>query len=119
MPNNEARSQTPAREDYIKAIYRLGGVDRAVHTTELADMLAVRKPSVTGMLKRLAADGLLDYGPRQGARLTATGAAAGLRVVRRHRLIETFLVLVNLGRGEGVLPRGEQIPGEAPQPGDR
>lgn len=96
MPNNETgtpvRSQSPAREDYIKAIYRLGGVERAVHTTELADLLSVRKPSVTGMLKRLAADGLLDYGPRQGARLTATGAAAGLRVVRRHRLIETFLV---------------------------
>ena len=89
MPNP---NQTPAREDYLKGIFRLGGGLSRVHTTQLANLLSVRKPSVTAMLKRLALEGLIDYSPRKGARLTGEGEAATMRVVRRHRLVETFLV---------------------------
>lgn len=86
--------ETAARQDYLKAIYHLGRGSRRVLTTELADSLGVRKPSVSAMLKRLAEEGLVHYSPRQGATLSAAGRAASLRVVRRHRLLETFLVRI-------------------------
>jgi len=85
---------TPAREDYLKAVFHLGRGGRRVHTTELAEHLGVRKPSVTSMLKALAGEGLVDYSPRQGAVLSPEGRKVTMRVVRRHRLLETFLVEV-------------------------
>ena len=89
-----AKTTTAAREDYLKAIHQLAetrGGGR-VSTSALAERLSVRDPSVTAMLKRLAADGLVDYEPRHGALLTESGRAASMRVLRRHRLLETFLV---------------------------
>ena len=89
-----AKNTTAAREDYLKAIHQLGeaGGGGRVSTSAVAERLRVRDPSVTAMLKRLAADGLVDYQPRHGAHLTASGHAASMRVLRRHRLLETFLV---------------------------
>jgi len=89
-----ANSTTAAREDYLKAIYHLAAEgDRGrVTTSSLADRLGVRDPSVTAMLKRLALADLVDYEPRQGVLLTEEGRLATMRVVRRHRLLETFLV---------------------------
>ncbi|MHC4939624.1 MAG: metal-dependent transcriptional regulator [Planctomycetota bacterium] len=81
-----------AREDYLKAIYHLTEGGERVSTSALAERLGVRDPSVTAMLKRLAASGLVDYEPRQGALLTEEGRISTMRVVRRHRLLETFLV---------------------------
>ncbi len=85
---------TAAREDYLKAIYQLAeaGGHRRVSTSALAERLSVRDPSVTAMLKRLAADRLVAYQPRRGAELTDAGRVATMRVLRRHRLLETFLV---------------------------
>ena len=85
-------SPTPASEDYLKALFHLESEEERVPTTAIADSLGVAKPSVTGMLKRLREDDYVDYSPRQGARLTATGRAATLQVIRRHRLLETFFV---------------------------
>ena len=85
---------TSAREDYLKAIFHLAGGDRRVHTTEIALELGVRKPSVTSMVKRLAEQRLVDHSPRRGVRLTEDGLKATMRVVRRHRLLEAFLVEV-------------------------
>jgi len=89
-----AKSTTAAREDYLKAIYHLSteGNEARVSTSALAERLGFRDPSVTAMLKRLAAAGLVDYEPRQGATLTEDGRLASMRVMRRHRLLETFLV---------------------------
>jgi DtxR family Mn-dependent transcriptional regulator len=81
-----------ASEDYLKAIFHLGRDGGKVHTTGLARQLGVSKPSVTSMLKRLAEKGLVDYSPGRGATLTEEGRIATMRVVRRHRLLETFLV---------------------------
>lgn len=89
MPNSSAN------EDYLKAIFHLGREgDGRVHTTDVARHLGVSKPSVTSMLKRLAGKGLVDYSSRRGATLTEEGRLATMRVVRRHRLLETFLVEV-------------------------
>jgi DtxR family transcriptional regulator, Mn-dependent transcriptional regulator len=85
---------SPAVQDYLKAIHALGGADRVVSPNEIAGTLEVRAPSVTGMLKRLAKDGFIDYEPGTGARLSDRGLAEARRVIRRHRLVELFLTHV-------------------------
>src|SRR5947209_8643626 len=83
-----------AVQDYLKAIHMLGGTERTVSPAEIAARLAVRAPSVTGMLKRLADAGLIDYESGTGARLTEKGVVEARRVIRRHRLLELFLTRV-------------------------
>lgn len=80
-------------ENYVKAIYQLCQTHgRLASTGELAEHLAVSPGTVTSMLKTLAEAELASYVPYEGVQLTATGQALALRVVRRHRLIELFLV---------------------------
>ncbi len=79
-----------AQEDYLKQIFLLGEGE-PVSTTALAERLGVRPASVTGMLQKLAALGLVDYRPYQGARLTDAGRKIAIELLRHHRLIETFL----------------------------
>ncbi|MDQ7040408.1 MAG: metal-dependent transcriptional regulator [Rhodothermus sp.] len=79
-----------AQEDYLKQIFLLGEGE-PVSTTALAERLGVRPASVTGMLQKLAALGLVEYRPYQGARLTEAGRKIAIELLRHHRLIETFL----------------------------
>ncbi len=81
-----------AVEDYLKAIYKLGGDSEAVATSALAEELARTAASVTNMVKGLADRGLLEHTPYYGARLTETGRSAALRIIRRHRILETYLI---------------------------
>ena len=83
-----------AVQDYLKAIHRLGGDVNVVFPADIAATLGVKAPSVTGMLKRLADAGRIEYTPGAGAKLTEVGLAEALRVIRRHRLIELFLTQV-------------------------
>jgi DtxR family Mn-dependent transcriptional regulator len=83
-----------AVQDYLKAIHSLGGAERQVSPVDIAARLQVKAPSVTGMLKRLAEAGWIDYASGHGARLTAQGVAEARRVIRRHRLVELFLTRV-------------------------
>jgi DtxR family Mn-dependent transcriptional regulator len=85
---------TPAVQDYLKAIHSLGGAEKMVSPIDIASRLKVKAPSVTGMLKRLEAAGLIAYGVGQGAQLSAEGVAQARRVIRRHRLVELFLTRV-------------------------
>ncbi len=85
---------TTAVQDYLKTIHRLGGAGKMVSPAEIAEALEVRAPSVTGMLKRLGECGYIEYEPGTGARLSKTGLAEARRVIRRHRLVETFLTQV-------------------------
>lgn len=85
---------TSAVQDYLKAIHRLGGAEHMVSPAEIASALDVRAPSVTGMLKRLAESGYIEYEPGTGARLSDVGRAEARRVIRRHRLVELFLTRV-------------------------
>src|SRR6266566_5078911 len=89
-----AEQPSQAVQDYLKAIHRLGGVDRVVSPVDIANCLQVKAPSVTGMLKRLADAGWIGYTSGAGARLTPAGLAEALRVIRRHRLVELFLTQV-------------------------
>ena len=83
---------TPSVEDYLKAIYRLSPRGRAASTSEIAQRLELSPASVSGMVKRLSEQGLLEHVPYKGVQLTAEGRRAALRMLRRHRLIEAYLV---------------------------
>ncbi|MCU0633383.1 MAG: metal-dependent transcriptional regulator [Gemmatimonadaceae bacterium] len=86
------RPVTASVEDYLKAIYELERASgAAAATNELAERLDVAPASVTGMVRRLAEQGLIDYEKYRGMRLTADGRTVALRTIRRHRILETFL----------------------------
>lgn len=84
---------TAPAEDYLKAIYDIerGAPGESVATTDLAQRLAIAPASVTGMVKRLADQGLIDHERYRGVRLTDRGRLAALRTLRRHRVIEAYL----------------------------
>lgn len=77
--------------DYLKAILLLSGSGPAT-TGDIARELGVTAPSVTSMLTKLARDAMILYEPYRGATLTPAGLSETLRLVRRHRLLETFLI---------------------------
>lgn len=79
-------------ENYVKAIFKVAKENGAATTGKLAEELNVAPGTVTSMLKTLSDSELADYVPYEGVRLTASGKALALRVLRRHRLIELFLV---------------------------
>lgn len=85
---------TTAVQDYLKAIHRLANGDGIAYPNDIAKHLAVKAPSVTGMLKRLADAGWIEYTSGKSAKLSPTGLAEALRVIRRHRLVELFLTQV-------------------------
>ena len=89
-----ADQPSQAVQDYLKAIHSLGGAEAVVSPADIAARLAVRAPSVTGMLKRLADAGWITYESGCGARLTVPGIVEARRVIRRHRLVELFLTRV-------------------------
>ena len=88
-----AAPRTAAVDDYLKAIYAFDerGEGPAT-TTGLARRLGIGASSVSGMLRRLADQGFVEHRPYGGVRLTDAGARAALDVLRRHRLLETYLV---------------------------
>lgn len=77
--------------DYLKAIWDVAG-DGTASTKALSERLLVAPASVSNMLLRLQKQGFADYEPYYGASLTEDGHSEALRLVRRHRLIETFLL---------------------------
>ncbi len=78
-------------ENYLKAIYQLSDAQGGVATGELARRLKITPGSVTLMLQRLGESGLVRYAAHQGVRLTKKGEKVAIRVVRNHRLLESYL----------------------------
>ena len=85
---------TRSQEDYLKSLYLLGGDQRPVPTRELAQRLGISSPSVSEMVTRLSAHGLVEHDRYRGQQLTREGRKVALELVRHHRLIEMFLVRV-------------------------
>lgn len=81
-------------ENYVKTIYQLcaGDENKPALTGKVAASLGVSPGTVTSMLKTLSDSGLAKYTPYEGVQLTKAGRTLALRVLRRHRLIELFLV---------------------------
>jgi len=94
-PTLERRSGfTRAQEDYLKALYLLRGDERPVPTRDLAHRLGISSPSVSEMVTRLTAQGLVEHDRYRGQQLTREGRKIALELVRHHRLLEMFLVQV-------------------------
>ncbi len=85
------RELSRSEEDYLKAIYGLSESGDPASTSAIATVLDIQPASVTGMVKRMAESGLLEHIPYKGVRLTDRGAREALRVLRRHRILETYL----------------------------
>lgn len=79
-----------AVQDYMKTIYKLE-TDGLVSTTSIAKELEISGASVTGMIKRLATMGLVEYNSYKGVRLTNAGRKIALEIIRHHRLLELYL----------------------------
>src|SRR5215216_3292409 len=93
MGNPMLTRPTPSTSvgDYLKAIWEVAETGVA-STKDVADRLSVAGASVTNMFARMREMGLVEYERYQGASLTESGREEALRLVRRHRLIETFLL---------------------------
>lgn len=83
---------TRSVQDYLKVIYSLSPEGRAASTSEIASRLELSAPSVSGMVKRLSEQGLLEHVPYKGVQLTEEGRRVALRMIRRHRILEAYLV---------------------------
>lgn len=78
-------------EDYLKVIFELESVAGVAGTNEIAAELGFAPASVSGMVRRLAEQGLITHERYRGVRLTKAGRKAALRTIRRHRVIEAYL----------------------------
>ncbi|MFP4373282.1 MAG: metal-dependent transcriptional regulator [Spirochaetaceae bacterium] len=80
-------------EQYVKTLYLLEHLrsTNVVQMKTLSEAMEVTPGSATAMVKHLHDEGLITYYPRKGAELTPEGRRLALRMIRRHRLIETFL----------------------------
>lgn len=85
---------TSAEEDYLKEVLKLELAGEAPTTGTLAERIGVRPASVTGMLQRLAKRRLVRYQPYRAVELTDDGRRTAVATLRRHRLIELFLLNV-------------------------
>lgn len=81
-----------AMREYLAEIYRLQEGSPTVSTTSLAERLGVSAPAVPRMLKRLKSAGYVKHVPYQGVELTERGRVEALKEIRRHRILEVFLV---------------------------
>jgi len=88
---------THAEEEYLETFFWfLEYGSRHVKTNQIAEMMNVDPGTVTSMLKKLAKKELIDYKPYYGAKLTAKGEKVAVKVVRKHRLSESFLEWLGL-----------------------
>jgi DtxR family Mn-dependent transcriptional regulator len=93
MPELADLTQSESVQNFLKAVYALQPRgEEWVSTNALADALKISAPSVTDMAQRLAAAGLLNYKRYGGVRLSDEGETLALKIIRRHRLIELYLV---------------------------
>jgi DtxR family transcriptional regulator, Mn-dependent transcriptional regulator len=94
MPARPSHGNTESVDNYLKAIFYLGGPEQSRVTIKaLAGRLSVAPASVTNMLQKLAgaAEPMVEYERHRGVALSSAGRRRALEVVRHHRLIETFL----------------------------
>ncbi len=83
---------TLVEENYLKAVFSLSNEKGEVNVSELSEKLDIKMPTVTSMMKKLAAKGLIHYESYKPVRLTGNGQKEAALIIRKHRLTEMFLV---------------------------
>lgn len=87
-----------ALEDYLKIIYKLeeinaeSEIEKGISTSAIAERLSISQASVSNMLKKLSEKQLIEYAPYYGVTLTDQGRKIALKMLRRHRVLELYLV---------------------------
>ncbi len=100
---------TRQAEDYLKAIYEIERDGEVAATTAIAERLGIAPASVSGMVRRLGGQGLVKVERYQGARLTAKGRRVALQMIRRHRILESYLVSRLSFEWDGVHDEAERL----------
>jgi DtxR family Mn-dependent transcriptional regulator len=90
-PRSADPQLTRSVEDYLKSVFHLTNQGGFATTSDIAEMLEVAPPSVSGMMKRLSETGLIEHVPYRGVQLTPQGRRAALQMIRRHRILESYL----------------------------
>lgn len=92
MTSRPPETYTAPVENYLKVIYEIERASGAAATTDIAQRLDIAPASVSGMVRRLADQGLLEHERYRGVKLTDEGRRVALRTIRRHRVIESYLM---------------------------
>jgi len=93
---SQPRHTSSAVEDYLERILELIDTKGYARVVDIAQRLGISQASVTNMVQRLDAEGLLKYEKYRGLVLTASGEALAQSIARRHRLLSDFLKLLGL-----------------------
>jgi len=96
-------------ENYLKGIYTLESKEGRVTTSSLSEQLQVSAASVSEMIKKLADEGSVHHTPYKGVALTEEGKKRAIRIVRRHRLWEVFLVEVLKYKWDEIHEEAERL----------
>lgn len=91
-----ARANSSAVEDYLERILELMNSKGYARVVDIAASLKISQASVTNMVQRLDADGLLKYEKYRGLVLTAPGKTLARNIAQRHKLLADFLKLLGL-----------------------
>lgn len=94
MAASKSKKLSASLEDYLEAIFNIAGESKAARSKDIAKLLGVSKPSVTGALRVLKRKGLANYTPYDCVTLTGPGRAAAAEVVRKHNILKSFFVKV-------------------------
>ena len=100
---------SPAREDYIRAIYLLEEAGATPGIMEIAKRLGLSKSTVSERIKELTQDGLTISKPYSTISLTKAGVALGKKMTYKHRLIEVFLHQTLGLPGDKIHPEAERL----------
>ena len=103
------KQHSSTEEDYLKVIYKSSTGAGLVSTNAISKQLKTSPASVTDMIKRLSDKKLVNYQPYKGVRLTAEGQKIALKIIRKHRLWEVFLVNVLKFSWDSVHETAEQL----------
>lgn len=95
-----SRPISPSLQEYLTAIYKRGGLNSWVRTTDVAADLGMTPASVTEAFRKLAALGYIDYIPYRGVRLTESGASVAEPIVRKEAQIMSALVAMGISEAE-------------------
>ena len=91
-------------EDYVETIFLILQEKQAVRAKDIADRMEVKRPSVTGALQALTRNGLVNHSPYDVITLTEKGEQVAREVLRRHQVIQAFLVnVLGIGNTEAVV----------------
>lgn len=83
---------TLTEENYLKALFHLSGQNPEVSVLDLSKSLDIKMPTVNSMVKKLASKGLVSYEKYKPLKLTEEGRRSAGLIIRKHRLVEMFLV---------------------------